>query len=83
MEAEPKKTTQTLTLFGLAVAGRLPLRLRLQSDRRAGLEAGFTWLTPILNLLALEIIMEIHGKGGRSRKMKSSDGSSKREVAEA
>jgi hypothetical protein len=38
---------------------------------------------PILKFRRLEIIIGVHGKGGRSNKMKSSDGSSKREVAEA
>ena len=37
----------------------------------------------LLNLEEMEIIMNGHGKGGRSYKMKSSDCSDKREVAEA
>jgi hypothetical protein len=39
--------------------------------------------TSLLNLEEMEISMVEHGKGGRSNKMKNSDCSDKREVAEA
>lgn len=38
---------------------------------------------PVLTLELMAITMSVHGKGGRSKKMKSSDSSNKREVAEA
>ncbi len=83
-----------LYFFGLKAPQRLKERVQ---DRHAGRRKashpkelasdGETMVncrrTSLLKLRKARHRMGLHGKGGRSKKMKSSEGSDKREVAEA